>query len=104
MYFSEGFGDALNKAESAGTSKIYITADAQRVGYAATSEILTMFYNKMDAKYFQGKTNVNNDKEYLPYKERYHYLTITSDLIDDTRYDDVAYVIMNSDKQYFSDD
>ena len=103
-YFYEGFGDALNKAESAGTSKIYITADAQGVGYVATSEILTMFYNKMDAKYFQGETNINNGKEYLLYKDRYHYLSITPDVINATKDDDVAYVIMNSDKQYFSDD
>ena len=103
-YFYDGFGDALNKVELAETSKIYITADAQGVGYVATSEILTMFYDKMDAKYFQGKTNINNGKEYLPYKERYHYLSITPDLIDTIKDQDVAYVIMNSDKQYFNDE
>ena len=102
-YFYEGFCDALNKVEMTDTSKIYVTADAQGVGYVATSEILTMFYNKMDAKYFQGETNINNGKEYLPYKERYHYLSITPDVIEATKDDDVAYVIMNNDKQYFDD-
>ena len=101
--FYDGFGKALIVAEKANTAKIYVTADAQGKGYVATSEILTMFYDKMDAHYFQGKTNINNDKEYLPYKERYHYLSMTEELVDNTKDDDVAYVIMNSDKQYFDD-
>ena len=102
--FYDGFGDALIKAEAANSSKIYITADIQFPGNYKVSEIETMFYDRMDAKYFQGKTNINNGKEYLSYSERYHYLSITPEVVDATKDEDVAYVIMNTDKQYFNND
>ena len=101
--FYAGFGDALLKAEAAGKEKMYITADIQSKGNYKVSEIMTMFYDKIDAEYFQGKTNFSNGKKYLPYYERYHYQTITSELIDKIKNDDCAYVIMSYDKQYFND-
>lgn len=39
--------------------------------------------------------------EYLPYSERFHYQSITKELVDNTKDDNVSYVIMNYDKQYF---
>ncbi len=102
--FYSGFGEALHKAEATGSSKIYITADLQSSGNYKVSEILTMFYDKMDAKYFQGKTNFSNGKKHLPYYERYHYQTITPELVDKMKDDDVVYVIMDYDRQYFNDD
>lgn len=101
--FYAGFGDALINAEATGKDKIYITADLQSFGNYKVSEILTMFYDKMDAKYFQGKTNINNGKEYLSYNERYHYQSITPEVVDSTIHDDVVYIIMNCDKIYFND-
>ncbi len=53
---------------------IYITVFT---GYGATdagSEILMNYVAKHDAHYMQGKTNISNNREYIPYQERYHYL------------------------------
>ena len=80
---------------------IYITADIQSTGNAAVSEILTLFYNKTDPKYFQGKTNINNGKVLLPYQERYTFKSITSETVENSKDKNTAYIIMNSDKQYF---
>lgn len=99
--FYDGFGDAVIAAEKTDANYIYITADIQSTGNAAVSEILTLFYNKTDPKYFQGKTNINNGKELLPYQERYTFKSITSETVENSKDKNTAYIIMNSDKQYF---
>ena len=101
--FYDGFGDAIHKVESLDVEKLYITADAQGKGYWNVSEILTLFYTQMDAQYFQGKTNINNGKEYLPYYDRYHYLSISENLVAASKDENVAYVITQNDSQYFDD-
>ncbi len=60
--------DSLEDYES-----LYVTA---YTGYGANtknSEILMNYAVKHDAMYMQGKSNISNDKEYIPYKERYHF-------------------------------
>ena len=102
-YFYYGFGDALAEAEDSGAERIYVTADAQGKGYRGTSEIITMFYDKTDAKYFQGKTNVNNGRECWPYDQRFIYESMSAELAQRTENEDAAYVIMDSDRSFFDE-
>lgn len=103
-YFYYGFGEALEAAEDSGAQRIYVTADAQGEGYANVSEILTLFYDKTDALYFQGKTDTNNGKELWPYNQRFIYKSMTQQIADETKTEDAAYVIMYDDAQFFDTD
>lgn len=99
--FYYGFGDALIAAEESGAKKIYVTADAQAKGYWNVSEILTLFYDKTDAAYFQGKKNENNGNILLPYKERFRYVSMSNDIVTASQREYAAYVILNSDEKFF---
>ncbi len=99
--FYYGFGDALAEAEESGADKIYVTADAQGKGYSNVSEILTMFYDKTDAEYFQGKTNEDHGKRLLPYKQRFTYVSMSPQVVSASQNEDAAYLIMASDRTYF---
>ena len=103
-YFYDGFGQALMYAQDSGAEHIYITADVQGKGAVATSEILTLFYDKTDAKYFQGETNINHGKEYLPYQERYKYVSMTPGTEEETVNEDAAYLILVSDLDCFDEE
>ena len=97
--FFSGFGDALAAAEETGADVIFITADTQYKGSRNVSEILTLFYDKTDAEYYQGKTLINHGSEELPYQERFVYLSF-----DDTNIPDVenaVCVICQKDKLLF---
>ena len=99
--FYYGFGDALIAAEDTGAERIYVTADAQGKGYWNVSEILTMFYDRTDAEYFQGKKNEQDGKQLLPYKQRFTYVSMSRDVVSKSENQDAAYVILKSDEQYF---
>ena len=69
------YQDFLCAVESAGEQdfdRYVITPDVQYPGSRQTSEILTLFQLRLDAEYFQGKTN-----EPLPYRERFQYRNLT---------------------------
>lgn len=100
--FYYGFGDALVAAEKADPEKIYVTADAQGKGYVGTSEILTQFYDQTDAMYFQGKTNVQKGEQFLPYKQRFKYVSMSEDVVANSKNENAAYVIMKTDEHYFN--
>ncbi|MCD8181618.1 MAG: glycosyltransferase family 39 protein [Firmicutes bacterium] len=100
-YFHAGFGEAVEAAEDSGAEKIYIAIEAEGDGYVRMREILTMFYDKTDAEYFQGKKNENNGEELLPYNERFSYVLIDDSLTAETKDEDAAYVIASSDEKYF---
>ncbi len=99
--FYDGFGDSLAAAEESGAEKIYVTADAQGKGYSNVSEILTLFYDKTDAEYFQGKTNEDHGKRLLPYKQRFTYVSMSPQVAAASQNEDAAYVILQSDKGCF---
>lgn len=99
--FYYGFGESLEAAEASGAEKIYVTADAQFAGYWNVSEILTLFYDRTDAEYFQGLKNVNNGQELLPYRERFTYVSMSGSVVEDSLDEDAAYVILNSDRELF---
>ena len=63
-----------------------------------------MFYDGTDALYYQGKTNINHNKECLPYHERFIYESISADTLTRSKSENAAYVILNSDKLYFNAD
>lgn len=100
--FYYGFVEALEKAKEADTELLYITADMQGEGYKQVSEIMTLFYDQTDAVYFQGKTNTSNGKTYLPYGERFHYLSMDDQVVEESRNLDVAYVVLDSDVSLFN--
>ena len=102
--FYYGFGDALAAAEESGAERIYVTADAQGNGYWNVSEILTLFYDKTDAEYFQGKKNENNGENLLPYNERFSYVSMSEEVVNASANQDAAYVILGSDAEFFDDD
>lgn len=102
--FYSGFGSALQAAEESGSQRIYVTADAQGTGYWQTSEILTLFYDKTDAEYFQGKTNSQHGQELWPYNQRFVYVSMSEEVAEQTVQEDAAYVIREADKVYFDSD
>lgn len=99
--FFYGFGEALIETENSGADKIYVTDDAQGKGLATVSEILTLFYDKTDAKYFQGEKNTNNGKELLPYMQRFTYVSMSADIVKKSSDQNAAYVIKLSDISLF---
>lgn len=69
------YADFLDAVEYAGEQEAdyyYITPDSQFDGAWMVSQILTMYALRMDAAYFQGKTNVFRGAE-ISYAERYHF-------------------------------
>ncbi len=74
--FYDGFGEALISAENTGADVIFVTADTQYEGSGAVSEILTLFYDRTDALYYQGKTNIDHGRELLPYSQRFVYVSM----------------------------
>lgn len=100
-HFYEGFGQAFICARDSGAEQIYVTADTQGEGTVAVSEILTMFYDQTDAKYYQGISNINHGREYLPYQERYKYVSMTPETQEITAGQDAAYVVLASDLEFF---
>ena len=67
VFFAD-FLDAVSFAGELDSDQYYITPDTQYTGSANVSEILTLFAHRIDALYFQGKTEDAN-----PYAARYHY-------------------------------
>lgn len=100
-YFFYGLEDAIAAAEESGADRLYISADLQYKGYYNVSEILTLFYDGTDAHYFQGLTNEDHGKTLLPYSERFHYLSLSSELIEQTRDSSAAYVGTAADAALF---
>lgn len=87
------FADFLAAVEYAGELEAdyyYITPDSQSDGSWWVSQILTMYAMKMDAKYFQGGTNVFRGAE-IPYVDRYHFSNASGELIQDNA--NIVYVV-----------
>lgn len=87
------FVDFLEAVEYAGELEAdyyYITPDSQSDGSWWVSQILTMYAMKMDAGYFQGKTNVFRGAE-IPYEDRYHFSNASGELVQDNA--NIVYVV-----------
>lgn len=94
-YFFKDFGDALISIKDSGAEKFYITADVQYEGSSDVSEILTMFYHEIDAKYYQGKILIDNKS----FKDKYVFSSIKELKINTL--EDAIYVITENDLRYF---
>ncbi len=95
------FGGAVKEVTNSDADQLYITADIQREGLWRVSEIYTLFFDETDALYYQGKTNIEHGREYLPYTERFHYESICPDTVTKSANQNAAYVIMPEDLQFF---
>ena len=58
-------------------------------------------YDGTDAHYFQGLTDEDHGKTLLPYRERFHYLSLSPELIEETKDSSAAYVGTASDAALF---
>lgn len=54
-YFFKDFGDAVTYVSDLPADKVYITADSQYEGASNVSEILTLFYQNIDAEYYRSQ-------------------------------------------------
>lgn len=94
-YFYKDFGEALRSVKDTDADKIYVTPDGY-YGLPNVSEILTLFYQDIDALYYQGKTN-----DPVPFNERYTFQNIKDININPD--ENAVYVITGNDRQYFTD-
>ena len=53
---------------------LYITGNLGWQFNRDATEILTQYVCKIDAQYYQGKSNVSNGRELPAYADRYHYI------------------------------
>ena len=88
--FFADFIDAVEYAGELEADYYYITPDSQSDGSWWVSQILTMYAMKMDAEYFQGKTNSFRGTE-ISYADRYHFSNASEWLIQDNA--DIVYVV-----------
>lgn len=100
-WFFKGFCDALEYAEEFDTDKYYITSNSRSSDTPKESEAWTLFFHNIDARYYQGLTNENNGKTYLPYKERYHYGKLTENDIKED--ENAVYIVGTEDLHLFDE-
>ena len=70
--FYTDFLQSLDYAKTLDFDKCYISPDTQFTGTDNVSEILTLYEYRIDALYFQGKTDSFDGKD-IPYKDRFVY-------------------------------
>ena len=94
-YFHGDFGDALEAAKEVDASKYYIT---RYYNADDLTEILILFYHKVDAEYFQGIS----DGEDMPFDEKYTICNMSELEIQPS--EDAAYVVSSDELVYFDID
>ncbi len=97
--FFGGFGDALEYMSTVDADKYYITEESQFQNSKDVSEIYTLYYHEIDSEYFQGKTNIQDGIERLPYAERYIYGHILPENIKPD--ENAVYLVPDYEVQYF---
>lgn len=100
-YFFADFLEAIEEAQKLNSDCYYIALATQYDEAANCSEILTLYEQKIDALYFQGKTNLFMGKE-IAYDERYHYNIPEDDEINCD--EDIVYVLRSEQRGRFSED
>lgn len=97
--FFVGIGTAIEKAESYDPDVIYVSTYGKGMQIA---ELMTMFYSKIDSRYYQGKKeeySKKTGKKQLPYGQRYQYYDMSQ--IRPEAKPGVAYVYFKDEEQYF---
>lgn len=75
QYYNKDFLDAVAEADGMEEyDRLYITGNLGWQFNQAATEILTQYVCKIDAQYYQEKTNSSNGRELPAYSERYHYI------------------------------
>lgn len=99
IYYN-GFGKSIEYAESSNATQIYVTSNTQYMGSQNVSEILTLFYAKTDAKYFNNKKDIYDKSgvKLLPYSSRYQYISPES--YDFSQARPGTYIIRNEEVEY----
>ena len=74
-YYNKDFMEAVAEADSLEEyESLYITGNLGWQFNRDATEILTQYVCKIDAQYYQGKSNVSNGRELPAYADRYHYI------------------------------
>lgn len=104
IYYFDSYIRALEYADTLDCDIYYITPDPQGEGVNMVGEILTLYCHEIDARYFQGASNMQNGREYLPYRERYRYMNVTAEIVEENRDSSVVYLVRPSEMTLFSED
>lgn len=94
-YFFQDFTEAVTALKNCDARKQYITTDWFS-GSAACGEILTLFCQEIDARYYQGLDTPEGE---LPYAEKYTYQNLWEVSLDFS--EDAAYVCSQSELALF---
>ena len=74
-YYNRDFLDAVAEADSLEEyDSLYITGNLGWQSNQSAAEILTQYVCKIDALYYQGKSNNSDGRELPDYADRYHYV------------------------------
>lgn len=102
QYYYDPYVNALYYAAGLECDSYVITPDPQGVGEEQVGQILTMFCHEIDAEYFQGLTNVQDGRERLPYRERYHFEKVTEKTLLENEGRSVVYLVFVDEIGLFS--
>ena len=97
--FEKDFCDAVASLKDSEAEKLYITSENSGRVHKVSNETLTMFWQEIDAEYFQGKSCPEG---MLPYSERYIFTRMKD--IDIDPEEDAAYVLPDTELEYFPED
>lgn len=76
-YFNVNFLHAVSAADSMEEyDRLYITGNMDWQYNLSMAEILTQYACRVDAAYYQEKTNSTGGRELLPYSQRYHFVDV----------------------------
>lgn len=100
--FSGNFDLALYKAKEYNADYYVITPDTQYEGAVDVTEVDTLFIFDIDAKYYLGIKDGENEEKVIPYSEKYQYRKVTVD--DSLNYDSSIVYIVNSGEESIFDE
>lgn len=76
-YFNVNFLRTVSAADSKEEyDRLYITGNMDWQYNLSMAEILTQYACRIDAAYYQGKTDSTGGRELLPYSQRYHFISL----------------------------
>lgn len=104
IYYYETYLNALEYAETLPCDYYYIAPDPQGVGEKKVGEILTLFSHEIDALYYQGKSNVQNGVEVLPFDERYRFEEVTKEILNANIDKEVVYIVHDQNMGLISEE
>ena len=99
VFFAD-FIQAIEDAQDYESDRYYIALASEYDEAANCAEILTLYAQKMDSQYFQGKTDKFIGHE-IAYKERYYYRIPSDEEISQDI--DTVYVLRNNQRERFDE-